>query len=257
MRRRSISRTRRTWRRPRRWIFCWQEVRRAGVEVRFGVDAAPDAADTIVDCRGLAARDVAPRSARRARRASHRALARDLARPARAAAAPAPPALHRALGRRALHDRRHRPGDGGRRPGDGAFRARASGCGLRAASGVRGGGDPRLRRRRAACFSRQRAARARARGRPAHLRQRRLPARLPAGAGARQRGRRSTWRRVPRRSCSSPPEPIRSRRLPSGPSWPGSAAGHARRAIRARCGKPRCRRRRWRSCLRCRWCRGR
>jgi glycine oxidase len=37
--------------------FMLGEVRGAGVEVVFGTDRAPDAGDTIVDCRGLAARD--------------------------------------------------------------------------------------------------------------------------------------------------------------------------------------------------------
>lgn len=37
--------------------FMLGEVRRAGVEVIFGADRAPDASGTIVDCRGLAARD--------------------------------------------------------------------------------------------------------------------------------------------------------------------------------------------------------
>ena len=40
--------------------FVLAEAQRAGVEVLFGVAAAPDDADVIVDCRGLAARDVLP-----------------------------------------------------------------------------------------------------------------------------------------------------------------------------------------------------
>jgi glycine oxidase len=41
-------------------VFMLAEAQRAGVEVLFGVAAAPDDADVIVDCRGLAARDVLP-----------------------------------------------------------------------------------------------------------------------------------------------------------------------------------------------------
>jgi glycine oxidase len=45
---------------PAALAFMLEEVRRAGVDVRFGVSAPPDDADVIVDCRGLAARDVLP-----------------------------------------------------------------------------------------------------------------------------------------------------------------------------------------------------
>jgi glycine oxidase len=38
-------------------VFMLAEAQRAGVEVLFGVAVAPDDADVIVDCRGLAARD--------------------------------------------------------------------------------------------------------------------------------------------------------------------------------------------------------
>ena len=40
--------------------FMLAEARKAGVEVVFGADRAPHAGDTIVDCRGLAARDELP-----------------------------------------------------------------------------------------------------------------------------------------------------------------------------------------------------
>ncbi len=42
---------------PAALAFMLCEVRRAGVEVRFGVSGAPDDGDVIIDCRGLAARD--------------------------------------------------------------------------------------------------------------------------------------------------------------------------------------------------------
>jgi glycine oxidase len=37
--------------------FMLEEVRRAGVEISFGTDRPPAGSDTIIDCRGLAARD--------------------------------------------------------------------------------------------------------------------------------------------------------------------------------------------------------
>ena len=40
--------------------FMLAEVRKAGVEVRFGVGKAPSGADVVIDCRGLAARDLLP-----------------------------------------------------------------------------------------------------------------------------------------------------------------------------------------------------
>ena len=40
--------------------FLLEEVRRAGAEVEFGINGAPSNGDTIVDCRGLAARDSLP-----------------------------------------------------------------------------------------------------------------------------------------------------------------------------------------------------
>lgn len=40
--------------------FLLAEVRRAGAEVSFGVSAAPEASDVIIDCRGLAAREALP-----------------------------------------------------------------------------------------------------------------------------------------------------------------------------------------------------
>jgi glycine oxidase len=45
---------------PQALDFLLQEVVRAGVEVRFGAEAGADGAATIIDCRGLAARDVLP-----------------------------------------------------------------------------------------------------------------------------------------------------------------------------------------------------
>ncbi len=42
---------------PAALAFMLDEVRRAGVDVRFGVSEAPEACDVLVDCRGLSARD--------------------------------------------------------------------------------------------------------------------------------------------------------------------------------------------------------
>jgi glycine oxidase len=45
---------------PAALVFMLEEVRRAGVEIQFGVGAPTGDADVIVDCRGLAARDELP-----------------------------------------------------------------------------------------------------------------------------------------------------------------------------------------------------
>jgi len=41
-------------------IFLLSEVEKAGVDIRLGVDAAPQGADLVIDCRGLAAKDALP-----------------------------------------------------------------------------------------------------------------------------------------------------------------------------------------------------
>ena len=157
----------------------------------------------VIDCRGLAARgELAGLRGVRGERLIVR-TARGRPEAPGAAAASAPPALRRAVGRRPLHGRRHRDRERRRGPRDGALGARAAGQRLCAASGVRarpqivdmGAG---VRPAFADNVPEDRRAR------PHHPRQRPLPPRLPAGARARRAGGRlSGHRRRSTTGCSA------------------------------------------------------
>ena len=88
---------------PRRALPALAErLRERGVAIRFGVDGADGAeADIVVDCRGLAARDVLPDLRGVRGEMVVDALARGARWRGRCAAASAHPALHRAARRRA------------------------------------------------------------------------------------------------------------------------------------------------------------